>query len=789
MQNFNDRTRIPAILAIGGAVVALVLIVFLGFRFLGGDDIDDATPPPTSPPSSETGPPPDYGDLDVPVGVEDISADYQWGPLPTGAGGFVTGLVSHPTVPDLAYARTDVAGAYRWDAEAERWTQMIDAAGVPVPTPGDYRVEGIAVTAAAPDRVYLAAGDDLSEADGRVLRSDDRGVTWVDGGQRWVLDGNAEWRTGGGRVAADPINADVVYLGTRSEGLWESTDGAATWTRLDGVPAGPTDDDQMPGIPFVLVDQTSAEVGGRAGTIYAGVARDGVYASTDGGATWSQLWATEAIPYDAEVDGDGRLVMTEREPGRVMRYDPASGQSTDISPSPDREFSSVGIDPHNPGVVVIGEEGVTSGALWRSDNGGDSWIDLEVNASCPQIPWLDAYHSDSTQWLSAASFEFDQNEPGLLWFPEGFGVWRTTTIDQPVVQLDCATLGIENMVANDIVVPPNGLPVSARWDRGVFQHPDETVASAVHGPTTRFNSAWDLDSTPADPNFVVAVVADHRFCCEGDGEAYRSSWSDDGGATWNRFGSYDNGSHPEELRFGDIAVASDDPDNIVWLPSFNQAPYFTRDRGESWTEINLPGTEDMIGDDGVFDGGSHFRHYLNRKVLVADPVAPGTFYLFHAELGMFRTSDGGGTWEGLGPGDLPVGFPYGWFNAQLIAVPGEQGHLLFSVGELDEASFPLFESTDGGATWTPVTGVSDVRALGTGAGAADGDPAVVYFAGTVENVQGVYRTTDNFGSIELVAHYPGGNYLPIQALTGHPDEFGVLYLGTTGTSFQVGRLR
>lgn len=44
---------------------------------------------------------------------------------PIGGGGFVTGVITHQTSGDI-YCRTDVGGAYRWDAANSKWVQLMD---------------------------------------------------------------------------------------------------------------------------------------------------------------------------------------------------------------------------------------------------------------------------------------------------------------------------------------------------------------------------------------------------------------------------------------------------------------------------------------------------------------------------------------------------------------------------------------------------------------------------------------------------------------------------------------
>jgi len=43
-----------------------------------------------------------------------LSAGYTWKTVIAGGGGFVPGIIYHPAARGLAYARTDMGGAYRW---------------------------------------------------------------------------------------------------------------------------------------------------------------------------------------------------------------------------------------------------------------------------------------------------------------------------------------------------------------------------------------------------------------------------------------------------------------------------------------------------------------------------------------------------------------------------------------------------------------------------------------------------------------------------------------------------
>jgi hypothetical protein len=80
---------------------------------------------------------------------------YSWKNVQIVGGGFVDGIIFHPTAAGVRYARTDMGGAYRWDDGTHRWQPLLDWIS--------YRdrnlmgIESIAVDPSNPNRVYLTA--------------------------------------------------------------------------------------------------------------------------------------------------------------------------------------------------------------------------------------------------------------------------------------------------------------------------------------------------------------------------------------------------------------------------------------------------------------------------------------------------------------------------------------------------------------------------------------------------------------------------------------------------------
>jgi hypothetical protein len=138
---------------------------------------------------------------------------YAWRSVRIGGGGYVSGLVFHPHEKGLLYARTDVGGAYRWDAKRQQWVSITDWIGA-----DDANLLGIDSLAVDPNdagRVYLVAGTYTTERTGfaAVLRSNDRGKSFLRSNLPFRMGGNELGRGNGERLAVDPHDGRVLLLG------------------------------------------------------------------------------------------------------------------------------------------------------------------------------------------------------------------------------------------------------------------------------------------------------------------------------------------------------------------------------------------------------------------------------------------------------------------------------------------------------------------------------------------------------------------------------------------------
>ncbi len=166
------------------------------------------------------------------------SQPYTWQNVAIGGGGFVDGVVFNQSQANVLYARTDIGGAYRWNQASGSWTPLLDWVGQS--NWGWNGVASIATDPVNPNKVFAAVGmytNSFDPNNGAILRSSDQGATWQSTTLPFKLGGNMPGRGMGERLVIDPNDDNILYLGApNGNGLWRSTDGGVTWSQVTSFP-------------------------------------------------------------------------------------------------------------------------------------------------------------------------------------------------------------------------------------------------------------------------------------------------------------------------------------------------------------------------------------------------------------------------------------------------------------------------------------------------------------------------------------------------------------------------
>jgi len=562
------------------------------------------------------------------------------------------------------------------------------------------RISAFAIDPADPKRLYAAVG-------WRLWHS-------KDGGERWSLDGNLPgpvihiavvprpkgdadlwlagpkgfwWVHGGsaGGVEAPPVTValkdeNVEVLGDRVALTAVANGGRFFQAVVDATQKKPVVrwvEMKLPGEGGIVTTYASGHDGK---TMYVSFSRLqmygkvwlGVAKSTDGGANWDLIWkdsgkgATNATdgwlaesfapdwgeePLGLVVSDKDHELMYATDLGRTMKSTDGGGHWTQVythrkanggwvSNGLDvTESYGVHFDPFDPKRIFITSTDI---GLLRSDDGGESWV-----SSHDGVPG---------RWRSNAYWMvFDPAVRGRVWAA------MSPTHDLPRVRMwrhrDVESFG------GGVVESMDG---GVHWAVAGTGMPETAVTHLV----------LDLKSPPARRTLYAAAM--------GRG-VYKSS---DSGRTWEL---KDRGiTQPNPLAWR-LALASDGTlYAIVVRESSNGsignekdgALYRSRDGAENWERVKLP--------DGVNGPNG----------LVVDPRDPSRIYLaaWARQAGMrgqgggiYRTKDGGATWELLFGGDQHV-----YSVTYNRANPSE----LYAAGFSSSA----WHSTDDGAHWRRIPG-------------------------------------------------------------------------------------
>ncbi len=613
----------------------------------------------------------------------------------------------------------------------------------------------------------------------------------------------------GGRitdVAADPLDANTIYAASASGGVWKSTDGGTNWSSIfDGYGS--------PSIGALALDPTDAN------TVYVGTGEanpgggsvayggDGVWKTTDGGATWTNvgLGASRYIgrivvdPLNASnvfVAAAGNLFSKNSERGVYRSTDAGATWTKVLYVSDSTGCIDLAIDPANPSRIfaamwerirkpdtrVYG--GVTSG-LYRSVDGGATWtkltsglpggatplgrIGVAVSPSNPATVY--AIFADEIGYFLGLYRSTDggdhwstRSAGGLGSFYSSYGWWFGRIYVAPTDPADLWADGIYLYRSTD---GGNNF-----FDTGGIMHADH-------------HAQW---FSPSNPNLILKG---------NDGGLYRSA---DGGGVWDFIGNM------PITQFYTIDVDGAEPWKVYGG---------TQDNGTNRTPVGLPaGWETLFGGDGHYvnidpndantiyleyqygnlyksvDNGVSFSYAMSgisgsdRKnwstPVVIDPSSAGKAQttLYYGANRLYRSTNSASSWTAIS-GDLTNGNPgtngvtFGTITTIAVA-PSDSATVYIGT---DDGN--VWVTTDHGGTYTPISSGLPVRWISRVAvDRSNGAIAYVTLSGLRDDdpLAHVFRTTNHGGTwSDISGNLPDA---PVNDLVVDPADPSVLYVAT-----------
>jgi hypothetical protein len=744
----------------------------------------------------------------VPVGASTpATTAYTWNNVAIGGGGFVPDIIFNTGAANIAYARTDIGGVYRWNQSSSSWTPLTDWVGE-----SDWGHQGAVSVAADPvntNKVWIAAGmytNSFDPNNGAILRSADQGATWSSTPLPFKLGGNMPGRGMGERLAVDPNDDNVLYLGAPSgKGLWKSTDSGVTWSQVTNFPnvgnyvqdstdtSGYLSDNQ--GVTWVSFDKAAGASGSPTKTIFVGVAdlQNTVYQSTDAGATWTRVAGqpTGFMAHKGVVDPAGGILYIatsnkggpyDGSSGDVWKYTISTGAWTQISPVKSSDtsndyfgYSGLAIDAQHPNTIMV--TGYSSWwpdtFIWRSTDGGATWKQAWNFTSYPNR--ADAYTLDTsaTPWLTFGTATQEPVEsPKLGWMTEGlaidpfnsnrmfYGTGATLFGTTNLTNWDSGTAftvkpfvsGLEETAVNGLISPPTGAPlISALGDLDGFVHTSLTSVPSSMVTSPNLSSGDSVDYAELNPATIIRT-GDIDRTQSGNANVNRFAFSTNSGSSW-----FQASAEPPGVTGGGLGAVAADASSALWSPK-GAGVFFTSTFGSSWTAST-----------GIPAGA----------VIASDRVSPKVYYGYSA--GTFYVStNGGASFTATAATGLPT-----TGNVYIKALPGVAGDVWLTGGDSTGTS-GIWHSTNSGASFTKLSSATAAINLGFGKPAAAGGYPALYAIATVGGVQGIFRSDDTGATWTRIndnAHQWGNIGA---AITGDPRIYGRVYVGTNGRGIVYG---
>jgi photosystem II stability/assembly factor-like uncharacterized protein len=531
-----------------------------------------------------------------------------------------------------------------------------------------------------PDVVYVAAlGDPYGpNVERGVFKSTDGGKTWNN-----VL--SRDDKTGAVDLAMDPKNPDTLYAGLwevfrtphslssggPGSGLFKTTDGGKTWTELT----------KNPGLPAPLWGKIGVSVSGAdPNRIYAIIeaAEGGVFLTDDGGANWKRVNEDRRLRQRAfyytriYADPQARDTVYVLNTG-IYRSTDAGTTITSIR-VPHGDNHDLWIAPNDPKRLINSNDGGANVSI----NGGESWTDQDYPTAqfynvftTAHVPYhvCGAQQDNSTACVpstgSGELYAVGGGESGYIApDPEDVDVFYAGSYGGLLTRINRRT----------------------GERRAINIWPDNPMGFSSSDMTERFQWTFPIVIAPTDPNTLYAT-SQHVWKSTNEGQSWQRISPDltrHDPATLGPSGGPITLDQTGVETYATVFTLAPSAVNgsVIWAGSDDGVVHVTRDAGKSWASVTPP----------------DLPEFTRISLIEASPHEAGTAYLAGNRYQrsdrapyVYKTSNYGKSWT-----KIVNGLPADDFPHAIREDPKRRG-LLFLGTEVG-----IYVSFDDGAVWQPL---------------------------------------------------------------------------------------
>lgn len=689
----------------------------------------------------------------------------QWREIGPYRGGRSVAVAGHTNQPYTYYFGATGGGVWKTEDGGNTWLSVSD---------GYFKVGiigALAVAESDPNVIYAGTGEACIRGNAMpgegIYRS-------VDAGKTWIFAGLSEAQTIS-EIIVHPKNADLVYAAAfghvfgpnPDRGVYRSSDGGKTWKKVlyKNDKTGAVDLVFDPLNPRVLY-AAMWEAYRNPWSMSSGGPGSGLWKSTDGGDTWSDLSGNQGLPKGTKgrigvaasgTKADLVWALIEAEEGGLFRSTDAGKTWRRVND--DRRmrqrawyYTHVYADPQNPETVYI-----LNVQFLKSIDGGKTLSTVSVPHGDNHDLWIDPANSSRMINANDGGANVTYND-GQTWTEQDIptGQFYNVFVDNQFpykvygAQQDNSTIGIMSRTTESGIDRTHWHSVGG-GESGYIAvnqtNPDIVYAGSYGGHLTRYDHRTreqkNINAWPENPMGAGAAELKYRF-----------QWT--------------------------FPIVASVHDTRVIFATANHV-FRTTNEGTTWEIISPDLTRNdksKMGPSGgpVTRDNTSVEYYATIFAFAESPKQQGVLWA-GSDDGLIHVSrDGGTSWQNVTPKDLPD-----WSRISLIdPSPHDAGNATFAAKryELDDFRPFVYKTTDYGKTWRKIVrGIPENEFVH----AVREDPSRkgLLYCGTERGVHVSFDDGENWQSLQL--NLP---VVPIHGLAVQARERD-LVVGTHGRSFWI----